>query len=159
MISVAKAATVGAACAAGWLILIVSRTSAAQPLPALPPPPTAPSTAAPTPTPTAAPTETPAPPPPSEGPFVPPPPPPVVYVEPQPLEHAPRYSLWLGGRVGLLAYSGGLYVNDPYLGTIETTGNFVRPGVGLEVDVGARLARRYIPYFGLELGVMGAGHR
>jgi hypothetical protein len=65
----------------------------------------------------------------------------------------------LGGRASLLAYAGGLYINDQTVGSAETTGNFVRPGLGLEVDVGARLARRYIPYFALELGLMGAGHR
>jgi hypothetical protein len=73
--------------------------------------------------------------------------------------HAPKYALWLGGRLGILAYAGGLYANDPNTGTVETTGNFVRPGLGLEVDVGARLGRRYIPYVGLELGLVGPGHR
>jgi hypothetical protein len=59
--------------------------------------------------------------------------------------------------VGFLAYSGGLYVNDAE-GT-ETTGNFVRPGVALEADVGTRVARRYLPYLVYEQGIMGAGHR
>jgi hypothetical protein len=67
--------------------------------------------------------------------------------------------MWLGGRAGLLAYSGGLYINNQQTGAIETTGNFIRPGLGLEIDVGARLAKRYMPYLGLELGVAGAGHR
>jgi hypothetical protein len=71
---------------------------------------------------------------------------------------APEYSLWLGGRLGLLTYGGGFY-RDPPGNTIETTGNFVRPGVGLEVDVGARLASRFIPYLALELGLIGPGHR
>jgi hypothetical protein len=83
-----------------------------------------------------------------------------VFVEaPPPPVHAPRFSLWLGGRLGLLAYSGGLYVNDASTGAIETTGNFVKPGLGLELDAGARLERRYIPYVALELGLVGAGHR
>jgi hypothetical protein len=77
--------------------------------------------------------------------------------------HAPGYSLWLGGSLGFLAYSGGLYINDPNPPAgnsgIETTGNFVRPGAALQIDVGARLARRYIPYLTLELGIMGAGRR
>jgi hypothetical protein len=72
---------------------------------------------------------------------------------------APEYSLWLGGRLGLLTYGGGFYRNPAPSRTIETTGNFVRPGVGLEVDVGARLASRYIPYLALEFGLMGPGHR
>jgi len=98
-------------------------------------------------------------------PLLPPPPPPapapvLVYVPPpEPPVHAPHFSLWLGGRAGLLAYSGGLYINNQQTGAIETTGNFIRPGLGLELDVGARLAKRYVPYLGLELGVAGAGHR
>lgn len=59
----------------------------------------------------------------------------------------------------MLAYGGGLYVNNEQKDSIETTGNFVRPGLGLEIDVGARLGRRYIPYLGVELGVTGAGRR
>ncbi len=70
----------------------------------------------------------------------------------------PEYALWLGGRLGALAYGGGLYRDSPG-GSVETTGNFVRPGVALEVDVGARLASRFIPYLALELGLMGPGHR
>jgi hypothetical protein len=74
--------------------------------------------------------------------------------------HAPEYSLWLGGRVGVLAYSGALYISDAFSPSgIETTGNFVRPGLALEADVGVRLARRFIPYFALEVGLVGAGRR
>jgi hypothetical protein len=47
---------------------------------------------------------------------------------------------------------------DP-TGYTETTGNFVTNGAALEVDVGARIERRYIPYLALELGFVGAGHR
>jgi hypothetical protein len=85
------------------------------------------------------------------------PPPAVVYVEPPQSTFAPRYSLWVGGRVGLLAYGGGLYNDDN--GNVETTGNFVRTGLGLELDVGARIAKRYIPYLALELGLVSPGHR
>ena len=61
--------------------------------------------------------------------------------------HAPAYSLWLGGRAGLLAFGGSLYINDTAAsGSKETTGNVVGPGVGLEIDAGARLAKRYVPY-------------
>jgi hypothetical protein len=73
--------------------------------------------------------------------------------------HAPRFSLWVGGRAGLLAYSGGLYINNQNTGGIETTGNFIKPGIGLELDVGARLAKRYIPYLALEWGLVAPGHR
>ena len=34
----------------------------------------------------------------------------------------------------------------------ETTGNFVPNGLGVEVDVGARIERRYIPYLGRRAG-------
>jgi hypothetical protein len=137
---------------AGLLVLVSSSVARGQgqPLPPLPPgdsPPPPPTLAPPAPPPL------PTPPP-------PPPPPVLVYVAPPaPAIHAPRFALWLGGRAGLLAYSGGLYVNDQQTGAIETTGNFIRPGLGLEIDVGARLAKRYVPYLGLELGVAGAGHR
>ncbi len=71
--------------------------------------------------------------------------------------HAPRYSLWLGARLGILAYMGGLYLNDA--NSVETVGNFVRPGAAVELDAGARLGRRFIPYLAVELGLVGAGHR
>jgi hypothetical protein len=71
--------------------------------------------------------------------------------------HAPRYAMWLGARLGMLAYSGGLYVYGPNY--LETVGNIVQPGLAVELNAGARLARRYIPYFALEVGLMGAGHR
>jgi hypothetical protein len=78
--------------------------------------------------------------------------------------HAPKYSLWLGGSLGLLAYGGVLYnyvPPAPYVGPAleETTGNFVRPGLAAQVDVGARLAYRYIPYVAFERGFAGAGRR
>jgi hypothetical protein len=138
-----------------------SVAAAGQGLPPLPPP-----AGASGPTPASepgtepAPESAPLPPPPPPGP--PPPPPPIrlVLVEPpRPPVHAPDYSLWLGGRAGLLAYGGGLYINDPSTGAIETTGNFVKPGLGLELDVGARLARRYIPYLAVEFGLVEPGHR
>jgi len=78
-------------------------------------------------------------------------------------KHAPEYSLWLGGSLGVLGYAGALYINDaappPGNSGIETTGNFIRPGLALQGDVGVRLARRYIPYLALEVGLVGAGRR
>ena len=125
-----------------------------QPPPALPPPP-APSTPAP---------EGEAPPP-AQYTYTPPPRPvgPSGDMSREEITHAPAYSLWLGGSAGLLIYNGGLYQNDVTLpgsspGT-ESVGNFVRPGAAFEADVGARLARRYIPYLAVELGVLGAGRR
>ena len=140
------------------LVVLASSSAAAaqgQPLPPLPPGEAAPASAPPP-----APPPPPPPPPAPPGPPGPPPAPPVlVYVAPEPPVHAPHFSLWVGGRASLLAYSGGLYVNNQQTGSIETTGNFVRPGLGLELDVGARLGKRYVPYLALELGVAGAGHR
>jgi hypothetical protein len=77
---------------------------------------------------------------------------------------APKYSLWLGGSLGLLAYGGGLYnyvLPPPNDNTAaeETMGNFVQPGVAAQVDVGARLGYRYIPYVTFERGFMDAGRR
>jgi hypothetical protein len=113
-----------------------------------------------------------APPAPPAPPAAPSPPPQYVYAPPPPgsrvlssaeRKHAPSYSLWLGGSLGLIAYSGGLYLNDPSAvainGSTESTGNFVRPGIALQGDVGARLGRRYIPYVTVELGLVGAGRR
>jgi hypothetical protein len=78
---------------------------------------------------------------------------------PEPPVRAPHYSFWLGGRAGLLAYSGALYINNQDTGAPETTGNFLQPGLGLELDAGARLGKRYIPYVGLEVGLARPGHR
>jgi hypothetical protein len=52
---------------------------------------------------------------------------------------------------------GNLYVINS--NSVETVGNFVQPGAAVELDVGARLARRYILYVPFELGLVGAGHR
>ncbi len=139
-------------------LLFVGSARAQGELPPLPPP-------APEPSPPASPPPLPSPdlrPP-------PPPPPGAALAPPRPYPqgpnaaertHAPAYALWLGGSAGFLAYSGGLYINDPISPSgVETTGNFVRPGSALEADIGARLARRYIPYFTVELGLVGAGRR
>jgi hypothetical protein len=172
---------------AALVAVVTSATASAQSLPPLPPPPpppldanggsaapagganglqpaagTAPAGPAGAPS---APAEPPAPPPPPPGPppvypyATPPPGRYVVVVGPMPEVHAPRYSLWAGARAGLLAYSGGLYINNQNTGAVETTGNFIRPGLGLELDVGARLAGRYIPYVGYEYGFVQPGHR
>jgi hypothetical protein len=71
--------------------------------------------------------------------------------------HAPAFSLWLGARLGLLAYAGSLYACCD--GGVETVGNVLTPGLALELDAGARLGRRYVPYLVAELGLVRAGHR
>jgi hypothetical protein len=70
--------------------------------------------------------------------------------------HAPKYSLWLGGRLGLLLYGGGIF-QDPGTGDVTKTSAIVTDGLALEADVGARISRRYIPYLAVELGLVGPG--
>ncbi|MDP8999798.1 MAG: hypothetical protein M3O46_06780, partial [Myxococcota bacterium] len=146
-------------------LLVQSSARAQQTLPPLPPPTaeppaTLPPAAPPGPeSPPATPTA--AAPPPTQYPYAPPP------TGPSGLSRAgtqaPAYSLWLGAGMGLLIYSGGLFVNAPSPPSgssgIETTADFVRPGLAIQADVGARMAYRYIPYVTLELGIMGAGRR
>jgi hypothetical protein len=166
---------IGAALAATAIGAATERDAWAQAggasLPPLPPPVDQPSSSPspPAPPPPASPAPAGAPAPPDAATGLPPPPPTVVYVEPPPgsdglsiereRSRAPRNSLWVGARLGVLAYAGGLYVNDPNTGTEETTGNFIQPGPAIELDVGARLARHYIPYFMFELGLGAAGRR
>jgi hypothetical protein len=155
------------------VVLLDGTAHAEGGLPPLPPPsvepPLSPSPAAPAPS-SPLPPQSPSSPPASSVPI---PAPPAEYGDEAPLrgpaahadkdQRAPRYSLWLGGGLGLLVYSGGLYINDPNPppgnSGIETTGNFVRPGMALQVDVGARIAWRFIPYLALEFGLVGAGRR
>lgn len=67
------------------------------------------------------------------------------------------FSLWVGGSLGALGYGGYLYDNEQ--NKKESTGNFAGPGLGVEVDIGARLGRRYVPYVFLQHGFMTQGHR
>jgi hypothetical protein len=88
----------------------------------------------------------------------PPPPPPILVVRPvTPHKHAPMFSLWTGGRLGLLGFGGFFYTNQ--LGQGETTGNFITPGLSAEANVGARLGGHYTPYLFWEHGFVAAGHR
>jgi hypothetical protein len=151
----------------GAIAFLASFASAQPTLPPLPPPTAEPSPPA---APPAPPADQPAPPPPTApaaqppGPYAyaPPPSGPSSFSSVE-RTHAPRYSLWLGGGLGLLVYSGALYISDPSPlpgnSGIETTGNFVRPGVAIQPDIGVRLGRRYIPYLTLEVGIVGAGRR
>lgn len=84
-------------------------------------------------------------------------PPPVVYTEPPVETHAPKFSLWTGARLGIIGFGNSFYDNEQ--GQPETTGNFLKNGLAAEVDVGARLGKRYTPYVFLEHGFMGKGHR
>jgi hypothetical protein len=71
--------------------------------------------------------------------------------------HAPKFSLWVGGRAGFLGFGGNFFQNEFNEG--ETTGNYLKNGLSLGLDAGARLGKRYVPYIFLEHGFMGQGHR
>jgi len=77
------------------------------------------------------------------------------YVERPAPVHAPKYSLWTGARIGAIGFLNSFYVNE--VGAQETTGGFVKPGVSGQLDLGARLAYRYIPYAFFERSILGAG--
>lgn len=98
-------------------------------------------------------------PPPSYGPQYAqsPAPPPLIYTEPPAETHAPKFSLWTGARLGIIGFGNSFFDNEQ--GQPETTGNFLRNGLAAEIDVGARLGKRYTPYVFLEHGFMGKGHR
>lgn len=89
----------------------------------------------------------------------PPPPPPPAYVHapPEPETHAPKYSLWAGARVSYVGFGFSFYENER--GQPETTGNYLGNGIAPQIDVGARISYRYIPYLYWEHGFMGQGHR
>jgi hypothetical protein len=139
-------------------LLSTASASAQQPYPNLPPPPPPPPNAQPNYPP---PQQQQGPPNVYYAPAPPPayyaPPPAVVYIEPEPPTHAPKYALWLGGRLSLLGFGGNFYQNE--YGKPETTGNFAKSGPSLALDIGARLGKRYIPYLGLELSALAPGHR
>jgi hypothetical protein len=85
-------------------------------------------------------------------PVMAPPPPP-----PPDDDHAPKYSLWVGARLSFVAFGFGFYENEH--GESETTGNYLKNGLAPQVDLGARISYRYMPYFFYERGFMGQGHR
>lgn len=101
------------------------------------------------------------------------PPPTVVQVGPPPVgyqrttegdagdfeepKHAPKFSLYTGLNVGVIGYGGDFFYNQT--GAPETTGNLVGSGLSFEIDVGARLGKRYIPYAVWEHAFLAPGHR
>lgn len=119
-----------------------------QPLPPPPPPPMQPAPAPP-----------PAYSPPASAPPAYSPPPAYVHVQAPPIDedHAPKYSLWAGLRASGVAFGFSFYQNER--NEAETTGNFIKNGFAPQIDVGARISYRYIPYLYWEHGFMGAGHR
>jgi hypothetical protein len=86
-----------------------------------------------------------------------PPPPVVAPAPPEPETHAPKYSLWTGARLSYVGFGFSFYENER--GRPETTGNYLGNGVAPQLDIGARIAYRYIPYLFWEHGFMGQGHR
>jgi hypothetical protein len=119
-------------------------------------------------------------PPPSEAPLTPlpalgpddsPPPPPPAPAPSGPAatrapalpKHAPRYSLWLGSRVGVLGFGGGFYGvaaimnGGSPLSVTEWTTDIATPGPTLQADVGARLGRRFIPFAFYERAFLSPG--
>jgi hypothetical protein len=84
-------------------------------------------------------------------------PPPLDYVEPEPPTHAPKFSLWVGPRLSYMGFGFNFYRNAD--GGSETTGNLVGNGMAPELDLGARISHRYIPYVFWEHGFLLAGHR
>lgn len=71
--------------------------------------------------------------------------------------HAPEFSLWAGPRVSFTGFGFTWYRFAD--GSNETTGDLVRNGVGTELDLGVRVARRFIPYVFYEHSFLGAGRR
>ncbi|HSO37074.1 MAG TPA: hypothetical protein VLT33_31330, partial [Labilithrix sp.] len=86
-------------------------------------------------------------------------PPPMEYTPPEPPTHAPKFSLWVGPRLAYQGFGFSFYRNDDNEHTPETTGNLIGNGVNTQIDVGARLSHRYIPYIFYSHGFMLAGHR
>ncbi|MFO0671039.1 MAG: hypothetical protein U0235_15665 [Polyangiaceae bacterium] len=152
-VALAWTLTSGAALAQGALPALPPGPSAsASAAPALPPP-AAPPASSPSASgaPASAPVESAPSPPPASAP------PPFVY-EPAPLPvHAPHTAFWLGAQVGAIGYGGAFFLNQR--NKEETSGNFVGAGGALELDVGARLNRRYIPYVLVEYAALAPGHR
>jgi hypothetical protein len=87
----------------------------------------------------------------------PPPPTAVQVAPPEPETHAPKYSLWMGARLSYVGFGFSFYENEQ--AQTETTGNFLGNGIAPQVDLGARISYRYIPFVYWEHGFMAQGHR
>jgi len=104
----------------------------------------------------------------AESAYEPPEPPPPIY-EPMPPPRAdadgrvPRTALWLGARVGWLIPFGSLWLDGFGGGSglayrRRTFGSYASPGPLGEIDIGARLARRYMVFAVFEHGSFGSGN-
>ncbi len=94
------------------------------------------------------------------------PPPPVLVYEPPPppslSRRAPRKTaLWAGVRVGALIPFGSLWIDgfDPYYGYYRrrSFADYASPGPSFELNIGARLARRYNVFALWEHASLGTG--
>ncbi|WP_156865165.1 hypothetical protein [Pajaroellobacter abortibovis] len=85
-------------------------------------------------------------------------PPAYEYAPPPMLPRAPHYSIWVGVRPALVAY-GGAFSRDQE-DRLETTGNFVNTGGGLQIDIGARVwTGQVVPFLFGEYHWLGVGRR
>jgi hypothetical protein len=85
-------------------------------------------------------------------------PPPEPPEPPEPPAHCPKFSLWVGPRLGLLVHGLNFYGHRSE-GTSETTGNIVGNGLQTQIDVGARISYHWVPYVFYERGWLAKGHR
>ncbi len=76
--------------------------------------------------------------------------------EPDVPTHAPKFALYVGGRINFVGF-GGAFLNDRDTGESATTGRIAKNGASFQLDVGARLAKSWIPYAFLEHGLLGRG--
>lgn len=79
------------------------------------------------------------------------------YSEAEAPTHAPKYSLWVGPRLSYMGFGFSFFENRS--GRSESTGNFVGNGLAPQIDIGARISRRYIPHLFWEHGFLAKGHR
>lgn len=96
--------------------------------------------------------------------YAPPPPPvpetplPYHYTPAPTPKHAPRFALWTGLRLSFATFGNSFFRNEN--GQSEVSGNFIKPGMGTELNLGVRLEKRYIPYLVYErYWSFGAGRR
>lgn len=82
-----------------------------------------------------------------------------VIVAPEGGMHAPKYALWTGLRGSFMAFGFGFFRQNSGTQATETTGNFIGKGFAPQLDLGVRLAHRFVPYLFWEHGFMGQGRR
>ncbi len=95
------------------------------------------------------------------------PPPPELFLEPPPPPPAPHYvaprtAFWAGVRAGVLVPFGTVWVDGADVGTgiyyrRRTFSDYASPGPEFEIDLGARLSRRYNLFALWEHAVLGTG--